>query len=474
MAAGKFLPVLAAIAHRAGSIAVVPHKDGTRLSATTADFSTSREDEAAGDLVADLSNSVVLHSNLGGQGPDEGAENLHIRDVDELDGSTDLIITVDDGSQYIPNNAEINGLSNAFGLINVKCGSSTNLRFQFVNTLTGNRQKFSSIPVTFYDFDQTDIGDKEYASIQGASAYWLTKTTQLVSNISSNTGSWTSSVPGGTDDNPVDHNLSEEQRDRCVSVLFENASTFVVTFGVKPATSNGCSPGVGGRTFLWDFRNALIDQKRNVPEEWSDPQILRPELIYHWADATVTRNNLGNLGPKKDGLRGMQLHNVGTFGGEAIDISVSIISGTYIANNIDMNGLLNGWGVINGACGSSVDVRFTILSAFEGAPLVLPELMFSFGGLDTGMDGNCVMSMTSVGFNKYDLSENSEIAVKTTENRTSFSGTKYTPGTVGPLAENKVDLRFFNVAEIIATLSWSEGGFGGRNMYFHVGNEPIS
>eukprot|EP00927_Polykrikos_kofoidii_P017669 TRINITY_DN1806_c0_g1_i7.p1 TRINITY_DN1806_c0_g1~~TRINITY_DN1806_c0_g1_i7.p1 ORF type:complete len:499 (-),score=42.36 TRINITY_DN1806_c0_g1_i7:92-1510(-) len=472
MATRGLLLVLSALIHRAGSFTVVSRNQvlekGTVLS------TTRENDLVVDDLVADLSNSVVLHSNLGGQGPDEGAENMHIRDIDGLDGNTDVIITVDEGSQYLPNTPEINGLSNAFGLINVKCGSSTSLRFQFVDARNGNKRKFSSIPVSFYDFDESGNGDQEFATIQGASAYWVTNTTQLVSNVSSNTGSWISSVPGKAEDNPLGHNLTDEQKDRTVSVLFENSSTFVVTLGVKPARSNGCQPGVGGRTFLWDFRNALIDQKRNVPEEWSDPQILRPELIYHWADATVTRNNLGNLGPQKDGLRGMQLHNVGTFGGEAIDIAVSIISGTYTANNIDVNGLLNGWGVINGACGSSVDVRFTILSAFEGAPLVLPELMFSFGGLDTGKDGNCVMSVTSAGFNKYYLSKTSEIASKGTDNRTSFSGTKYSPGTEGPLSDNEVDLRFFNVAEIVATLTWGEGGFGGRNTYFRVGNEPVS
>jgi hypothetical protein len=470
MGVNDFWLVLAALLYRAGSFAVVSRGEPTRLSATSTDLSTAREDDdIAGELVADMSNSVVLHSNLGGQGPDEGAENMHIRDVDGTTGTTDLIITASGGSQYKPNNPEINGLSNAFGLINVKCGSSASLRFQFVNSATGNKQKFSSLPVSFYDFDQSGNGDQEFATIQGASAYWVTTTTQLVSNISSNKGSWISSITGHTEDNPLDHNLTDEQKDRALSVLFENASTFVVTLGVKPAASNGCAAGVGGRTFLWDFRVALSDQKRVVPQEWSDPQVPRPELIYHWNEASVTRNNLGNAGPETDGLRGMQLHNVGTFGGEAIDMAVSIVSGTYAANNIDMNGLLNGWGVINGACGSSVDVRFTVMSAFEGAPLVLPKLMFSFGGLDAGQDGNCVMSITSTGFNKYYLSESSEVAVSTTENRTSFSGTKYSPGTEGPVVDNNVDLRFFDVAEIVATLTWAEGGVGGRNMYFKVG-----
>jgi len=452
MAASTFVLLSAICAVRTSGLAVV-----------------SMENSKSENLfVGDFSNSAVLHSNLGGNGPDDGAETLHIRDVAGMESGVNLVITVDDSAAYSPNDSKENGLSYAFGLINVKCGSTARLRFHFVDALTNQRRQFSQIPFTMYDFDRTENGANEVATIEGASSYWATSTTELISDITSDGGSWMSSTVGDSDDNPKDHAFTQQQRDRSVTFLFEHTSTFIVTFAVQPSSA-GCS-GVGGRTFLYDFNNSNSAETQITPKGWSSSKITRPELSYTWKDAFVARNNLGDTGPDIDGLRGILIKKVGIVGGEQIDLSVTVNGGTYVPNNPAENGMRGGWGIINGKCGSSVDLRFTFLSSFEGTAVRLPLVFFSFGGLDAGIDGNCIMSITSKKYNKYYLSEDTELVTTSTENGTMFSGTVHGEG-LDPNMKDAVAYRFYNVNEIFATVTWGEGGVGGRNLYFNAGRE---
>ena len=56
------------------------------------------EMDCSHDLLFDLANSTVIHNNLGGVGPDVGAENIRYAGVGSLDGkSFDLLVEVVDG-----------------------------------------------------------------------------------------------------------------------------------------------------------------------------------------------------------------------------------------------------------------------------------------------------------------------------------------------------------------------------------------
>ena len=59
------------------------------------------EMDCSHDLLFDLANSTVIHNNLGGVGPDSGAENIRYAGVGSLDGkSFDLLVEVVDGYPY--------------------------------------------------------------------------------------------------------------------------------------------------------------------------------------------------------------------------------------------------------------------------------------------------------------------------------------------------------------------------------------
>jgi hypothetical protein len=89
-----------------------------------------------------FSTSTVIHSNLGGKGPDDGEESLVYQNVARKDGkSVDLVVTTI-GDGYMPRAPEKNGVrgtqeAGQFGLVNIAVNTDVNLRFSFVDSETG-------------------------------------------------------------------------------------------------------------------------------------------------------------------------------------------------------------------------------------------------------------------------------------------------------------------------------------------------
>jgi len=96
----------------------------------------------------------VLHSNLGGAGPDGGEANLVLGGVS---ANTNLIITAT--SPYSPNMLNPiggvlrNGVREGFGVINLASGSSVDLTFSFVDSRDGSPKTLANTVVTFFDGD---------------------------------------------------------------------------------------------------------------------------------------------------------------------------------------------------------------------------------------------------------------------------------------------------------------------------------
>merc|ERR1719201_604332 len=94
----------------------------------------------------------VIHSNLGGAGPDDGAENLVFGNVA---ANTNLVVTAT--SPYTPNMLNPaggvlrNGAREGFGVINLASGSSVDLTFSLVDATTGAAKVRPNFVITFFD-----------------------------------------------------------------------------------------------------------------------------------------------------------------------------------------------------------------------------------------------------------------------------------------------------------------------------------
>jgi len=414
----------------------------------------------ANDFHGDISRSFLTHSNLGGEGPDFGSEVMHILGVAADDENTDLVIAAD--SAYKAHKALENGVSHDFGLINLECNTSAQFWFKFVNSETRMARKYSKIYLTLYDFDQSEDGMFEEATVDSATAYWVTSTTELISNISSEGGSWRSSTRGTSEDNPRDkEHMTKEQRDRSLTLLFENTGEFKITLAIKPGDA-GCA--AYGRTFLYDFRPALMNETSVEPFDWPSVPTAGPGALFHMHRSALHRNNLGAMGPEIDGLRGLVLKNAGFFDGSNINFAASVANGTYEPYMAENNGLWDGWGRINGKCGSELDLRFSFLNEYDGFPMTVPEVLLSFTGIGSDADGGCAVSVSMSNFENYSI-------VDTGVNASEASGlTTFSKAFTQTDAINQVDIVFKSVHATRATIKWDLGGSGGKDLLFKIGN----
>jgi len=183
----------------------------------------------------------VLHSNLGGAGPDGGAESLVFGNVK---ANTNLVITAT--SPYTPNMLNPsggvlrNGAREGFGVINLASGSSVDLSFMFVDSSDGSLKTLPSTVVTFFDGDHGMAHEsRESITIKDMTSFAVDDSTSLIllddkaSAVDQANGAaevtFQSTLRGSKEDNPVSPlSLSNLQSQRAVAALFEDKSQFRV------------------------------------------------------------------------------------------------------------------------------------------------------------------------------------------------------------------------------------------------------
>lgn len=215
----------------------------------------------------DLARATVSHSNLGGAGPDAGAETLVYSNVFP---NTDMVVSAK--SDYTPNllnaNGGVlhNGLHGGFGVINMACDGSVDLEFTFVDSTSG--QPVTPTPFIFTWFD-SDHGmaheSREAITVTGFSSYHLSDGSSLdVTEVGeglnevalaqgNGAATFTSTMRGGKVDNPVSPLvLSRLQSGRTVALLFSGKTSFSVTL-----TETGYA-NPQGRNFYFSGSSALV------------------------------------------------------------------------------------------------------------------------------------------------------------------------------------------------------------------------
>lgn len=194
-------------------------------------------------------------NNLGGLGPDTGAQEIRYANVGTVYGMTvDLVVTA--VSPYTSSKAQIrNGCkeSGTYGVIHVDEGQSVELEFS-LQTPAGAPVPLRAFQFTFLDMDNFLNNQAiESVRVNGHSTYRLSNPT----NVSVTGDVFSSTTWGVGADNPLDPlTLTEEQRRKSVAFLFENTNAFTATLAV----TNG---GIG--------RNFFFAGRSNVPPECARP-----------------------------------------------------------------------------------------------------------------------------------------------------------------------------------------------------------
>jgi len=187
---------------------------------------------------------TVTQNNLGGVGPDQGAEEIRYSNAAVVNGRTvDLVLTTD--GDFKTHKASKNGNSGAFGILNVKCGTSVTVNMKVVDSENGSPVTLDKVALTWYDMDE---GKKEKGRATvttcGSTGAIVSENTELTVKREGQCSSATSSVPGTGKDNPTSpHTLDSVQIARAVTLPFEGVSEWSSTLSL--------AKGYKGRNFLF-------------------------------------------------------------------------------------------------------------------------------------------------------------------------------------------------------------------------------
>jgi len=186
---------------------------------------------------------VAVQSNLGGYGPDSGPEEIRYEEAATVNGKkVDLVVTAaSDYQSYVPGQ---NGVTGNFGQINVKYGTSVDLKFQYVKSGTNNPIKVSKFALTIYDIDHQNPDKAEIVKVCGVDGV-STHPKTSVKEIDAGPGckGFKSTETAGSENNPNDPSvrLTKEQKQNSASFYFDGPiSTFKVTMAVDgPVKESG-------------------------------------------------------------------------------------------------------------------------------------------------------------------------------------------------------------------------------------------
>jgi len=199
----------------------------------------------------DFSKSKVVHSNLGGFGPQkdkpEEVRYGHVG-VSPWGRPFDLVVT-SESKLYRTPYAKGNGLYGHFAHLTLSTGSKVDLLMRFIDSETNVSVVFPKFYITFFDIDKgASGGGTEELFVKGFKQYFVSNNTEL--RISKKSGSWchpwcgytsfkATRVGTGADNPRSPLGLNGLQKGRTVSVLFTNVDRFKASYVVLPGGGAG-------------------------------------------------------------------------------------------------------------------------------------------------------------------------------------------------------------------------------------------
>lgn len=212
----------------------------------------------------------VVSSNLGKKGPDMDAEEGIIynatahhtgANVAHLQIHIHAVSTDENYEPAFTHGQYVNGIFGKFGVINVKQGESVILQAHAYDADTGEDIALPHSAISFFDLDTGADNNHsvEHVKIAGFKDYYISNETEVDVKVRDNFTWFTATTEGTGEDNPSDPTeLTVQQKNRAVTVEFQDTDSF--TFEV------GASPGMTGRVFSFVFRPSLLCAKTKLAD----------------------------------------------------------------------------------------------------------------------------------------------------------------------------------------------------------------
>mmetsp|Transcript_59615 Transcript_59615/g.96458 ORF Transcript_59615/g.96458 Transcript_59615/m.96458 type:complete len:615 (-) Transcript_59615:129-1973(-) len=232
----------------------------------------------------------VLHSNLGGQGPDSGEPNIiyHI-EASNMDDDLDLVMEALNPQDFEPWDAKKAGMWDKYQSVNIKGGSELHARFTFRNHRTHEPVTLPLFDMEFFDIDeQSSHVGREKITFHGQWKNYMLEKDALMSTTVSGAHdedlSFESTTTGTGSDNPADPDkLTLGEARKAFGITYRHAHSFDVTMSASAAP--------WPRFFLFIPKPSLLTLKSK------DELVEYGEAAPAWVDLTASRDIMGVVPP---------------------------------------------------------------------------------------------------------------------------------------------------------------------------------
>jgi len=198
--------------------------------------------------------SNVVYSNLGNAGPDSNSpEGVKFTNVASLNGRS-IDLTINAVGVYPSFKPSRNGKKGKYALINQNRGSTATYDFTLTGTDDGQPVALDGFYFSVLDLDEGKrMKLRESVNVEGYAVSYLTEDTEIkMENMADGSVTFTSSMPGTGKDNPKDPDkLTERQKNRAATFLFDRVSTWRITLGI------GRGPP-SGRNFMFAGKSSVV------------------------------------------------------------------------------------------------------------------------------------------------------------------------------------------------------------------------
>lgn len=213
----------------------------------------------------DFNLATVAYSNLGGLGPDFDAPRaLRFNNIAAIANDQMIDLTVVNTTSYDPANTANNGLNGEFAQVNIRGGSTTRFRFQFLKHGTDDPVHMDWTMLSMFDLDEAKpkknkkTGQirpqyRETLEVKGFATHFITEHSEVqLTQLGAKWYQYTSSTKGSGKDNPTDPMaLTEQQKNRAVTFMFHDISAFDARFEAMKPTKTG-------RNFLFAGKSSVV------------------------------------------------------------------------------------------------------------------------------------------------------------------------------------------------------------------------
>jgi len=178
----------------------------------------------------------MVQNNLGGLGPDEGAEEIRFSKAAAINGQLVDLVIKQSGGNYQAGKPGTNGKtrSGAFGNINLKAKHDVDLEFSFEDSVSGNALTVEAVSISFYDIDEGKKGkSRTTLTACGADNVVVTTDSELTLDDAAGCYKISSSAHGTAADNPKSAStLSSLQASRTATFVFSDTNKVFINYKI--------------------------------------------------------------------------------------------------------------------------------------------------------------------------------------------------------------------------------------------------